>query len=46
MLAIIIKPFVALVTLGLICLPIRLAFQKWFPSGHIKRLLLTKIGRD
>lgn len=43
LLAIVIKPLVALVLFGLICLPARLAVQRWMPEGKVKRLLLTDI---
>lgn len=45
LLALIIKPFVALVVFGLICLPARLAVQRWMPEGRVKRLLLRPISR-
>ena len=42
-LAIALKPLAALIMFGLICLPIRLAVQKWFPESRIKRLLLRPV---
>ena len=42
--ALLLKPFIALVVFGLICLPIRLAVQRWMKDGDLKRLLLTRIG--
>ena len=42
--AMILRPFVALIVLGLICLPIRLLIQK-FPDGKVKRFLLLPIGK-
>lgn len=36
------KPFVALVVLGLVCLPARLAVQK-LPDSWLKRLLLLRV---
>jgi hypothetical protein len=35
----------ALVVFGLICLPARLAVQKWLPEGRLKRLLLLRITK-
>jgi hypothetical protein len=43
-LALLLKPFIALVIFGFICLPIRLAVQRWMRDGPLKRLLLTRIG--
>jgi hypothetical protein len=42
-LALLIKPFVALVLFGLICLPIRFAVKRWLRDGKLKRLLLFRI---
>lgn len=42
--ALLIRPLVALVVLGLICLPIRLAVQRYMRDGELKRLLLAPIG--
>ena len=42
---VILKPFAALVLFGLICLPARLAVQRWVPDGRVKRLLLQRVGR-
>lgn len=36
------KPFFMLVVFGLILLPIRLAVQRWWPDGRVKRFLLRK----
>lgn len=44
LLAVLVKPFVALVLFGLICLPARIAVQKWMPDGKMKRLLLKPVG--
>jgi hypothetical protein len=44
-LAILLKPIGALILFGLIALPLRLAFQRWFPNGPVKRLLLRRVGR-
>ncbi len=43
-LAMIVKPFVALIILGLICLPARLAVIKYLPNGKLKRFLLFRIS--
>lgn len=43
--ALLIKPFAALVLFGLILLPIRLAVKRWMPEGKLKRLLLTRVGQ-
>ena len=45
LLALVLKPFAALVMFGLICLPARLAVQRWMPDGWVKRLLLREIVR-
>lgn len=42
-LAQILKPFVLLVVLGLICLPARLAVQRWMKDGKLKRFLLREL---
>ena len=42
-LAMVVKPFAALFVFGCICLPIKIAFQKWFPEGRIKRILLRPL---
>lgn len=44
-LAVIFRPIAALILFGLICLPFRIAVQKWMPNNGFKRLLLTPIGR-
>ncbi len=38
------RPFVALAVLGLICLPIKLAVQRYLPDGKLKRLLLLRLS--
>ena len=43
-LALIVKPIASLILFGLICLPARLAVQKWVPEGRVKRLLLKRIS--
>jgi hypothetical protein len=46
-LAILLKPFVVLVFFAVVLIPARLAVQRWWPEGRIKRLLLTRVdGRD
>jgi hypothetical protein len=45
LLAIALRPFGALLLFGLICLPARLAVQRWMPEGKVKRLLLSRIGK-
>jgi len=45
MLAVIFRPLAALILFGLICLPFRIAVQKWMPNNGLKKLLLTPIGR-
>jgi hypothetical protein len=42
--AMLLKPFAALLLFGVILLPFRIAVQKWMPEGRWKRLLLTRIG--
>jgi hypothetical protein len=43
--AVVLRPFAALVLFGLICLPARLAVQKYMRDGAFKRLLLKRVGR-
>jgi hypothetical protein len=43
--ALILKPFIALVVFGLICLPCRLLVQRKLPDGKLKRFLLRPISR-
>ena len=45
LLALVLKPLIALAVFGLIVLPIKMAFQRWFPAGRVKRLLLTRITK-
>jgi hypothetical protein len=45
LLALLIKPFVALVVFGLICLPARFALQRHMPDSKLKRFLLRPISR-
>jgi hypothetical protein len=44
LLGLLLKPFILLVMFGGIVLPIRLAFQRFFPDGRVKRLLLRRIN--
>ena len=44
LLAVILRPVAALIMLGLICLPVRLAVQHWMPAGRLKSLLLKPVG--
>lgn len=43
-LAAIFRPVLALILFGLICLPIRLAFQRWMPPGKVKDFLLRDLN--
>jgi hypothetical protein len=43
-LAIVLRPFVALLVVGLVLLPARLVLQKKLPEGRLKRLLLFRIS--
>lgn len=43
--AVILRPFIVLAVFGLICLPIRLAVQRWVPPGRVRSLLLLRVGR-
>lgn len=45
MLALLIKPFVALVVFGLIALPIRLLVQNRLKDSRLKRLLLWELPK-
>jgi hypothetical protein len=45
LIAVVLRPLAALVLFGLICLPARLAVQRWMPPGVLKRLLLKQVGR-
>jgi len=44
-LALIFKPVASLILFGLICLPARLAVQRWMPDGKMKRFLLLPLDR-
>lgn len=41
--ATLLKPLLALVFLALVCIPVRLAAQRWLPEGRMKRLLLRRL---
>jgi len=43
--AVALRPLGALIMFGLICLPARLAVQRWMADGPLKRLLLKRVGR-
>lgn len=43
LLAVVLKPIAAMILFGLICLPARLAVQRWMPPGRLKTLLLTDL---
>lgn len=43
--AILIKPFVAFVFIGLIAYPIRVLVQRKMPEGRLKRLLLLRLSK-
>lgn len=45
LITLILKPLIFLLVLGCICLPARLAVQRWVPDGKLKRFLLTPIGK-
>ena len=42
-LAMALRPPLLLVVLGCICLPARMAVQRWMPDGKLKRLLLLSV---
>lgn len=42
----ILRPLAALILFGLICLPVRLAVQKWLPPGRLRSLLLFQLKRS
>lgn len=44
LLALVLKPFFALVLFGGIVLPIKLLFQRYMKDGPVKRLLFRRIG--
>lgn len=45
-LAVAMKSIFGLILFGLICLPARLAVQKYMPEGKLKRLLLTRVSSE
>lgn len=44
LLALVLKPFFALVLFGGIVLPIKLLFQRYMKDGPVKRFLFRRIG--
>lgn len=42
--ALLLRPFVALFVLGLVCLPARMAVKRWVPEGRLKSVLLSPVG--
>jgi hypothetical protein len=44
LLSLVLKPFIALLVFGFICLPARFAVQRWMRDGKIKRALLRPLG--
>ena len=42
LIAVLLKPFGALILFGLIALPIRLAIERWLPAGWLKEQLLRE----
>lgn len=43
--ALLLRPFVALVLFGLVLLPIRLGVKRYMPEGRVKRLLLLPVRK-
>jgi len=43
--ALLLRPFAALVLFGLVLLPIRFAVQRYMPPGRVKSLLLTPVRK-
>lgn len=44
-LALVLKPFIAAALLGLIVLPIKLLFVRFFPDGKVKTFLLRDLEK-
>jgi hypothetical protein len=42
-LAMVLKPFIALILMGLIVLPIKMLFERIIPEGKVKRILFTRL---
>ncbi len=42
--AVVLKPFLALAFFALLVLPLKVAFVRFFPGGRVKRLLLRRIN--
>ena len=45
LLSLLLKPFIALLVFGLICLPARLAVHRYMSDGKLKRFLLRPLGK-
>lgn len=45
LLSLVLKPFIALLVFGLICLPARLILLRYMKDGKLKRLLLRPLGK-
>lgn len=41
----ILRPFLALLVFGLIALPLKMVFERFYPEGKVKRFLLRPIGK-
>lgn len=41
--ATLLKPLLALVFLALVCIPVRMAAERWLPPGKLRRLLLRRL---
>ena len=41
--AMLLRPFIALVFLAIVCIPVRMAAERWLPPGRIRRILLWRI---
>lgn len=46
LLAMVIRPLVALILFGGIVIPLGMAFERYFPDGKVKRFLLTPLRRN
>lgn len=44
--AMILRPFLALFVFGLIALPLKMVFERFYPNGRVKRFLLRPIGKQ
>lgn len=43
--AMLLRPFLALAVFGLVALPLRMVFERFYPDGRVKRFLLRPIGK-